>query len=74
MIGTLEGGHVANARRWSWFYARFLSWKFGREVHSPYIGDGFDDSETEQSPMRWMDTGEPVQFPQEDQEWRNMKI
>lgn len=47
-------------KSWSWFYAKFLSWKYGRRVISPYIGDGFDGECCWQLPMRWADTGEPV--------------
>lgn len=51
-----------NPRRWSQFYAKFLSWKYGREVRSPYLGDGADGEACEQLPMRWADTGEVMAY------------
>jgi len=45
---------------WSIFYARFLTWKTGRLVISPYIDDGQNSEDEEQQPFRWEDTGEAV--------------
>jgi hypothetical protein len=55
-----EAKGVTRLRQSSWLHARFLSWKFGRRIESPYRGDGFDGGAAEQLPMRYADTGEPV--------------
>lgn len=51
---------MKSQKRWSWFYAKFLTWKAGgRCVVSPFLGDGFDGECCWQLPMRFADTGEP---------------
>jgi len=45
---------------WSIFYAKFLTWRTGRLVISPYIDDGQNSEDEEQQPFRWEDTGEAV--------------
>lgn len=47
-------------RRYAEYLARFLSWKLGRPVVSPYLADGQNGEDEWQRPMRYGDTGEPV--------------
>lgn len=43
------------------YRARFLSWKYGRKIAPPYGNLDGMNTHWWHEPLRWADTGEPVQ-------------